>query len=735
MTSDFDESDPAAQCAALLRCAHPDPHALLGAFPHPRGALVRVLKPGAEAVSVRTAHAVHPLAPVRDGAGGHALFEGVVPVPHTDDYRLVVTYPPGRTIVVPDGYRMPPTVDDEDLRRIADGTHRRLWEVLGARPTMMGTPTGAVAGTAFAVWAPRAEGVAVIGDFDGWTGLGAPMRRLPGGVWEVFVPGVGPGDLYKFRLRHADGTTSDRADPMARWAEEPPKTASRVAADTHAWRDADWCARRRTLDPCARPMSVYEVHLPSWRPGLDWAGLAAELVPYVAGLGFTHVELLPVMEHPYGASWGYQVTSYYAPTARLGGPDGLRALVDAFHAAGIGVIADWVPAHFPRDGWALAAFDGAPLYEPADPLRADHPDWGTLTFDYARPEVRAFLVSSALYWIERFHFDGLRVDAVASMVHLDYSRGPGRWRPNAHGGREDLAAVRLLRELTDAVRARHPGVALIAEDSSLRPGTTAPTARGGLGFHLRWNLGWLHDTLGLLAAGADARTQARHLLTRPLGYSSGADGVLAISHDEVVHGKGTLWSRMPGDDYRKAAGLRTLLAYQWAHPGKQLLFMGQEFGQRSEWCNERGVDWFQLDPELEADGYSAGILRLVGDINAHYRALPALWSQDADPRGYSWIDANDSTNNVLSFLRYGTDGSVLAAVFNFSGVAHADYHLGLPSAGRWREILNTDAAEYNGGGVGNFGGVEAVDEPRHGRPASAVLVLPPLSALWLEPAE
>ncbi|QDQ97767.1 1,4-alpha-glucan branching protein GlgB [Tomitella fengzijianii] len=727
---------PPRDAAALVRVLHhehPDPHSVLGAFPHPCGTLVRVLKPGAVAVSVRTADALHPLAPVDprpEGrrAGAHpGMFAAVLPVPAGEDYRLVVTYPPGRTYVVPDGYTMAATVSEDALRRFAAGTDRRLWESLGARPTMMGTPTGAVSGTAFAVWAPHARGVSVIGGFDGWTGLGAPMRRLSGtGVWEVFVPGVGPGELYKFRIRAADGTLTDRADPMAQWAEAPPNTASRVTAERHRWSDGAWQARRAAADPRRRPMSTYEVHLGSWRPGLDYDGLAAELVPYVARLGFTHVELLPLAEHPYGGSWGYQVTSQFAPTARLGDPDGLRRLVDAFHAAGIGVIADWVPAHFPRDGWALARFDGAALYEPDDPLRADHPDWGTLTFDLARPEVRSFLLSSALYWIERFHLDGLRVDAVASLLYRDYSRRPGRWTPNARGGREDLAAVGFLRELTAAVARRHPGVSLIAEDSSLRPGTTAPVARGGLGFTFRWNLGWLHDSLGaggpLPAVGAPAGA------ARTLDYACDESYVLPISHDEVVHGKGTPWQRFSGPPQDRADRVRAALATMWAHPGKKLLFMGQEYGQETEWSDLYGPDWAQLRDPLHV-----GVRDLVARLNVLYRSMPALWLDDGTPGGFTRLGVTVKpatvTPPVLAFARHTArdpeHSAALICVANMSA-DHVDASLRAPFAGDWRIVLDAGACGQAGRRAAAVAGTRRIR-----------VAVPARSTVWLvrEPAD
>jgi 1,4-alpha-glucan branching enzyme len=527
-----------------------------------------------------------------------------------------------------------------------------------------------------------------------------------------------------------DGSVVARADPMAFATEVPPQTASRVTSSDYAWADGDWMGGRALKNPVFEPMSTYEVHLMSWRPGLNYRQLASELTEYVVSQGFTHVELLPVAEHPFGPSWGYQVTSYYAPTSRLGSPDDFRYLVDRLHQAGIGVIVDWVPAHFPKDSWALGRFDGTPLYEHSDPTRGEQLDWGTYVFDFGRPEVRNFLVANALYWLQEYHIDGLRVDAVASMLYLDYSRPAGGWTPNVYGGRENLEAVQFLQEMNATVHKIAPGIVTIAEESTSWPGVTRPTNLGGLGFSMKWNMGWMNDTLAFISRDPIHRSYHHHEVTFSMLYAFSENFVLPISHDEVVHGKGTLWGRMPGNDHVKAAGLRGLLAYQWAHPGKQLLFMGQEFGQRAEWSEERGLDWFQLGEE----SFSTGIQRMVSDMNGVYRSRRALWSRDSSPDGYSWIDANDSANNVLSFLRYGDDGSVLACVFNFSGSEHTRYQLGLPHTGTWREVLNTDATVYNGAGVGNYGAVEAGDEPWHGRPASAVMVLPPMAALWFEPA-
>ncbi|WP_280491165.1 1,4-alpha-glucan branching protein GlgB [Nocardia asiatica] len=709
----------------LAAGTHADPHTVLGAHPHPDGTAVRVLRPHAETVSARVGGVDHALKSV-----GHGVFAAVLPYPEIMDYRVVTTYPGGQTIIGADGYRFLPTLGPLDLHLIGEGRHERLWEVLGAHPRHYTTLDGEVTGTSFAVWAPNARGVTVIGDFDGWSGNTAPMRALgSSGIWEVFVPDVGPGAKYKYRVHGADGRTVDHADPLAFAAEHPPATASVVTESHHVWHDHAWLERRAVTDPVRAPMSVYEVHLGSWRPGLGYRELAEQLGEYVQDAGYTHIELLPIAEHPFGGSWGYQVTSYYAPTARFGSPDDFRAFVDRMHAAGIGVLLDWVPAHFPRDEWALARFDGTPLYEHADPRRGEQLDWGTYVFDFGRHEVRNFLVANARYWIEEFHIDGLRVDAVASMLYLDYSRADGEWEPNVHGGRENLEAVDFLQDLNETLHRHHPGVVTIAEESTTWPGVTRGTDVGGLGFTMKWNMGWMHDTLGFLGRDPVHRSWHHNEITFSLVYAWSENYVLPISHDEVVHGKGTLWTRMPGDDFAKAGGVRALLAYMWAHPGKQLLFMGQDFGQFREWSHDRGLDWHERDNPLHQ-----GISTLVRDLNAVYRDHAALWSQDTTPGGYAWIEADDRANNVLAFLRHGSDGSMVACVYNFSGSTHEGYRVGLPHAGRWLEILNTDAADYGGSGLGNLGEVLATDEPWHDRPASAPVTLAPHSAVWLRPA-
>ncbi|MGK2882327.1 MAG: 1,4-alpha-glucan branching protein GlgB [Mycobacterium sp.] len=728
VTSTHLAPDP-ADLARLVSGTHHDPHSVLGAHEYGDHTVIRAYRPHALKLAALVGTDRFEFAHVDAGIFAVALpFVGLI------DYRLEVSYDTGGESpmlhTVADGYRFLPTLGEFDLHLFAEGRHERLWDVLGAHPRTYSTPDGDVSGVSFAVWAPNAHGVALVGDFNHWEGYEAPLRALGStGVWELFWPDFPVGALYKFRIQGADGSITDRADPMAFATEVPPQTASRVTLSDYTWTDTAWMTERGQKNPAFLPMSTLEVHLGSWRPGLSYVDLAHQLTDYVVAQGFTHVELLPVAEHPFGGSWGYQVTSYYAPSARFGSPDEFRYLVDELHKAGIGVLVDWVPAHFPKDAWALGRFDGTPLYEHADPHRGEQLDWGTYVFDFGRAEVRNFLVANALYWLQEYHIDGLRVDAVASMLYLDYSRPEGGWTPNIHGGRENLEAVQFLQEMNATVHKITPGIVTIAEESTSWPGVTRPTSIGGLGFSMKWNMGWMNDTLEFMKRDPIHRTYHHHEITFSMLYAFSENFVLPISHDEVVHGKGTLWERMPGNDHVKAAGLRSLLAYQWAHPGKQLLFQGQEFGQRAEWSEERGVDWFQLDE----NSFSSGILQLVYDMNRIYRGNPSLWSQDTLPEGYSWIDANDSANNVLSFLRFGADGSIMACVFNFSGSEHPRYQLGLPFAGRWREVLNTDAAVYRGGGIGNMGGVEATDDPWHGRPASAVMTLPPTSALWFEP--
>ncbi len=712
---------------AIVAGTSHDPHAVLGAHQGADGVVIRVLRPLARRVTVVLDDGRrYPARHLHQG-----VFTVTLPVTQVPGYRLAVSYPgpdggDGAETVTDDPYRFLPTLGEMDLHLIGEGRHEELWRVLGAHVRNL----GGVTGTSFAVWAPNARGVRVMGDFNHWDGRGHPMRSLGGaGVWELFLPGVGDGSRYKYEICGRDGRWLRKADPMASLAEQPPGTASVVFTSAYQWADQAWLDHRARAEPSRQPLSVYEVHLGSWRPGLSYRQLAEELTAYVTDLGFTHVEFLPVAEHPFGGSWGYQVTSYYAPTSRFGSPDEFRHLVDRLHQAGIGVILDWVPAHFPRDDWALARFDGTPLYEHADPRRGEHPDWGTLIFDFGRPEVRNFLVANALCWLEEFHADGLRVDAVASMLYLDYSRTDGQWAPNARGGRENLDAVSFLQEVNATCYRRVPGIMMIAEESTAWPGVTRPVHLGGLGFGFKWNLGWMHDTLGYLSHDPVFRHYHHNEITFSLMYAFSENYLLPLSHDEVVHGKGSLLGKMPGDEWRRFAGLRSLLAYMWAHPGKQLLFMGGEFGQGGEWSAERGLDWWMLDHEQHA-----GMQRLVRDLNRCYTGQPALWALDSSPDGFGWIDANDASGNVLSFLRLSGDGGVLACVANFAGHPHDSYRVGLPRPGQWRELINTDGYAYGGSGVGNLGAVEAIAAPWHGQPASATIRLPPLGVIYLTPA-
>jgi 1,4-alpha-glucan branching enzyme len=744
---------------ALLDGGCHDPHALLGAHPSGRGTVIRVLRPFADSVTVLTpAGGRWPLLPEGDG-----LFAAEIPEAGVIDYRLELRYA-DETVPADDPYRFPPTLGELDLHLIGEGRHERLWEVLGARvrrqdgpsggarpapaPSMSppprraaATPFEPVTGVSFAVWAPNARGVRVIGDFNYWDGAGHPLRSLgSSGVWELFVPGVGAGARYKYEILGRDGIWRQKADPLARRTEPPPGNASVVDESEFAWTDADWLARRAATDPYTNPMTVYELHLQSWRPGLGYRQLAEQLPSYLLELGFTHVEFLPPTEHPFGGSWGYQVSSYFAPTARLGEPDDFRALVDALHAAGIGVLIDWVPAHFPKDAWALAGFDGTALYEHPDPWRGEHPDWGTLVFDYGRREVRNFLVASALFWCEQMHVDGLRVDAVASMLYLDYSREEGEWHPNAFGGRENLEAVSFLQELNATVYKRTPGAIVVAEESTAWPGVTLPTdhhvadsALTGLGFGFKWNMGWMHDTLDYLGEDPINRRYHHYKMTFALVYAYTEKFVLAISHDEVVHGKGSLLRKMSGDRWQQFANVRAYLAFMWAHPGKKLLFSGCEFAQDAEWSEQHGLDWWLLD-----HAEHRGVFRTMQDLNAAYAGQPALWQQDHTPAGFTWLVVDDADHNVFAFARWSSDGEPLVCVVNFAAVPWNDYRLPLPlnagDAPRWAELINTDAEQYGGSGVGNYGSVAAQPEPWGGQPAHTVLRLPPLGTLWLAPA-
>jgi 1,4-alpha-glucan branching enzyme len=703
----------------IIAGTHPDPHTVLGPHIDVTAPVARILRRGASSVSVLLDGKRLPATRIhRDG-----IFLARLPR-EAPDYRLDCD-----GVTVDDPYRHLPTVGDVDLYLIGEGRHERLWSVLGAQPRD--------GGVAFTVWAPNAGGIRVIGDAaataasDGWGAHdGWPMRRLgTSGVWELFLPEASAGQRYKFRVLGADGRWSDRADPMARGTEVPPQTASVVAVDAYHWSDHDWLAARATRTPHSEPIAIYEVHLGSWRKGLSYRDLADQLTEHVVRMGFTHVEFLPVMEHPFGGSWGYQVTGYYAPTARFGAPDDLRYLIDRLHRAGIGVLLDWVPAHFPRDNWALARFDGTPLYEHADPHRGEHPDWGTLVFDYGRPEVRNFLVANALYWLSEFHVDGLRVDAVASMLYLDYSREDGQWTPNVHGGRENLEAISFMQELNATVYKHHPGVVMVAEESTAWPGVTQRTDGGGLGFGFKWNMGWMHDTLAYLSHEPIHRQYHHNQLTFAMVYAYSENYVLPLSHDEVVHLKGSLVAKMPGDQWQRMATLRALYAFMWAHPGKKLLFMGQEFADENEWQEQHGLDWATPN-----DFMHAGVAALLRDLNSVYAAQPALWAADTDPAGFRWLVGDDASHNTAAFVRQAPGAKPLVCVVNFAAIPQDGYLVGLPVPGAWREVINTDAAAYGGGGVGNLGSFTADDLPWHDCPASAAIRVPPLGALWLTPA-
>ncbi|HEX6595950.1 MAG TPA: 1,4-alpha-glucan branching protein GlgB, partial [Acidimicrobiales bacterium] len=657
------------------------------------------------------------------------LFEAAV-AQETNDYLIEARYPDGNTWLADDPYRFWPTLGDLDLHLFGEGRHERLWTVLGAH---LREQQG-VAGASFAVWAPGAQSVRLVGEWNNWDGRIAPMRTMgSSGVWEIFVPGVTKGVRYKYEVLGADGSITLRADPFAFATEEPPATASVVWEPAYQWRDDPWLSERAATEATARPMSVYEVHLGSWRRvpedgdrPLTYRELAEQLPDYVADLGFTHVELLPVAEHPFAGSWGYQVTAYYAPTARFGTPDDFRALVDALHARGIGVIVDWVPAHFPKDQFALARFDGTALYEHADPRQGEQQDWGTLVFNFGRHEVRNFLLANALFWIEEYHVDGLRVDAVASMLYLDYSRKEGEWVPNKYGGRENLEAIAFLRELNEVVYGRHPGVLTAAEESTAWPAVSRPTYLGGLGFGFKWNMGWMHDTLDYFSKEPVYRRHHHDHLTFGLLYAFSENFILPLSHDEVVHLKGSLLGKMPGDWGTKFANLRALFGWMWAHPGRQLLFMGGELAQSSEWNHDRSLDWHVLDhPEHR------GVQSLVRHVNRVSRQEPALWQRDFDGSGFRWIDASDADQNVLSFARFATDGPPVVCVANLSGSHRGGYRIGVPQPGRWVELLDTSRTTFGGWQEGEAGDVWSEDIPWHGMDQSVALDLQPMSVIWL----
>jgi len=634
--------------------------------------------------------------------------------------------PPAAAIVGPHD------ITDLDVHLFCEGTHARIYEKLGAHPS---TRDG-IRGTQFAVWAPNAQAVSVVGDFNGWKTNATPLARLSStGIWSGFVPGVARGDLYKYRIVSPSGQVlPDKADPYGVAQQTPPNNASVVWNLDYAWQDQRWMIERSERNPLTSPMSIYEVHLGSWmrvaedghRP-LSYVEIAPRLVAHVKRLGYTHVELLPVMEHPFFGSWGYQVTAYFSPSSRYGSPQDFMALIDALHQNGIGVFLDWPPANFPADGHGLVYFDGTHLYEHADPRQREHPEWGSVSFDYGRLEVQSFLTSSAVFWLDKFHADGIRVDGVTSMLYLDYGRADGQWSPNRHGGRENLEAVAFLRRFNDAVHREYPDALTIAEEATAWPRVTAPTRFGGLGFDLKWDMGWMHDTLRYLARDPLQRRFHHHELTFRRMYAYSERYLLALSHDEVVHGKGSLLARMPGDEWQKFANLRLLLAYLLATPGKKLLFMGGEFGQKSEWNHDTSLEWHQAGSSL-----AQGVQLLVRDLNRVYVDNPALYARDHDPEGFEWLDANDNRQCTLSFVRRSSSADeTLVAIFNFTPDVRHDFRLGVDHDGFWHELINTDAKIYGGSGQGNQGGVEAEAVGYHGRPYSVRLTLPPLGALLL----
>jgi len=723
---------PSADAEAILAARHGDPFAFLGMHGGSAGLYVRVFMPDAEAIWVVDS-ATGEVAARCERIHPDGLFVASMPASSAGrrepfGYRLRVARG-GHQHEFEDVYRFPPVLGELDLHLLIEGNHLASYQKLGAHPIVLGE----VAGIAFAVWAPNARRVSVVGDFNNWDGRRMPMRRRhAGGLWELFVPGLRPGHLYKYELLGADGTLLPlKADPHAEQAEPPPGTASVVAAPArHLWRDGAWMGGRRRRQDREAPISIYEVHLGSWRRNargryLSYRELAEQLVPYVADLGFTHIEVLPVTEYPFDGSWGYQPISLFAPTARFGAPDDFRAFVDACHRADIGLLLDWVPGHFPSDAHGLGRFDGTALYEHADPRQGLHRDWDTLIYNYGRREVANFLLSSALYWLREHHVDGLRVDAVASMLYLDYSREEGEWIPNAYGGRENLDAIAFLRRMNELVFGEGDGATTAAEESTAWQMVSRPVYVGGLGFGFKWNMGWMHDTLSYVSRDPIHRKYHHNDLTFGLLYAFHENFILPLSHDEVVHGKGSLLGKMPGDRWQKFANLRAYFAFMWTHPGKKLLFMGGEFGQEREWNHDWGLDWGSL-----AEPFHAGVQLLVRDLNRLYRATPALHLLDCEPEGFAWIDAANGAESVLSYLRRSRDPNELAVIVcNFTPVPRHDYRIGVPRPGRYLERVNTDAGVYGGSGVGNAGAVEAEPHPMHGHGHSLRLHLPPLGVL------
>ena len=719
-----------AELGSLTSLVHSSPHTLLGMHPlgDGSGVVARAFLPDAVKVEVAPVHESKKPTFELKRLAETAVFEGSCrKATAVYAYDLVITWANGTTTRGRDPYSFWPTVGDTDLHLFNEGNHRRLYDVLGGKLTTL----DGVAGVAFAVWAPNARRVSVVGDFNGWDGRRHGMRMLGNsGVWEIFIPGVQEGALYKFELIDAGGSLVVKTDPFGSFFEQPPKQAAIVWNNQKfAWTDSAWMERRRGMNCLKSPLSIYEMHLGSWLRKDGWEapgyrGIAGPLIEYLRKTGFTHVEFLPVAEHAYYPSWGYQVTGFFAPTSRYGTPEDFQYLVNALHEAGFGVIIDWVPAHFPRDTWALAQFDGTALFEHEDPRLGSHQDWGTLIFNFGRHEVRNFLAANALFWCERFHIDGLRVDAVASMLYLDYSRKAGEWIPNRYGGRENIEAVEFLKHFNHLVHTEHPGVITLAEESTAWPMVSRPPWLGGLGFSLKWNMGWMHDTLGYFKRDPVHRKFHQNELTFAMLYHFHENFVLPLSHDEVVHGKGSLRKRMSGDDWQAFANLRALLGYQWLFPGKKLLFMGCEFGQVSEWNANAELDWWLLG----AGPFHLGVQKWVSDLNALYRAEPALWRGDYEADGFWWVDCGDHANSVLSFIRHDREsGNHLLVVLNLTPNPLFDYRVGLPVNGAWKEVLNSDSSLYGGSNQGNAGGVTAEDFAVQNQRYSARFTLPPLS--------
>jgi 1,4-alpha-glucan branching enzyme len=721
---------PISDIERLLKLRHSDPHSILGAHPGPDGLTIRAFRPDADRIAVMENGTARWAMERLEDPG---LFEvripdrkGIFP------YKLQVKYPGGETATVHDPYCFPPTMGELDQYLWNEGRHERIYEKLGAHVREM----NGVSGVAFAVWAPNASGVSVIGDFNDWDGRLDMMRSLgASGIWEIFVPEIAPGALYKFEIRTRNGDLMVKADPFAAAAERPPATASKVFETSYPFGDSDWMESRPKRDVLASPMSIYEVHLGSWRRmpeednrPLSYREIAQPLADYVNDMGFTHVELLPVMEHPFTGSWGYQVTGYFAPTARYGNPDDFRYLIDYLHQRGIGVILDWVPAHFPTDDFALGRFDGTALYEHLDPRQGHHPEWDTYVFNYGRNEVRNFLVASALHWLLDYHADGLRVDAVASMLYLDYGRREGEWVANVHGGRENLDAVEFIKSLNQLAYGRDPGITMIAEESTAWAGVSKPVYVGGLGFGFKWDMGWMHDTLEYFSKDPIHRRYHHRDITFGFLYAWSENFILPLSHDEVVHGKRSMLSKMPGDRWRQFANLRALYAYMWARPGKKMLFMGNEFGQWKEWNHDESLDWNLLEYEDHRK-----LQALVRELNQIYRAEAALWEADADAAGFRFIDADNADDNVVAFMRIApkSHSRTVICVCNFSPIVREGYRIGAPNPGEYHEILNTDSEIFGGGNVGNAGLVVTEPTPCHGFDNSLVLRLPPLGVLWL----